>query len=183
MKKILGALALVAFVGSANAANFIELSYDNVNADPSSKDGTAQTIRAGKDAAGLNFGLQVKTRTIDSGGIKNTVEVNVGKEFNLAGIVVKPFAGVGHDNGTGSTGSGFEYGLVGLAAGTKVSVFNVGALVKNRINWQNNTPEQTVVNAFVGYPITKDFEARVNIGQSFRDIKEKTIGGALVVRF
>ena len=120
MKKILSTFALVAFFGSANAANFIELAYDNVNANPSSKDGTAQTLRAGKDVGSVNLGLQVKTRTIDSGGIKNTVEVNVGKEFNLAGIVVKPFAGVGHDNGTGSTGSGFEYGLVGLAAGTKV---------------------------------------------------------------
>jgi len=183
MKKILTTLALIVSISSASAANFIEFAYDNVHADPSSKDGAAQTIRIGKDVGGVNLGLQAKSRTVEAGGIKSSVEANVGKEFNLSGIVVKPFAGIGHDDGTGKTSTGFEYGLVGIAAGTKINVFNVGASIKQRINWDSVAPEQTVVGAFVGYPITKDFETRINLGQSFRDIKEKSIGVALVAKF
>ena len=196
MKKILTTLALVAFISSVSAANFVELAYENVNATPSTKDGASQTIRVGKDVGGLSLGLQAKSRTIDTGGIKSSLEANLGKEFKLAGIVVstggaggdggnvvRPFAGIGHDYGTGTTASSFDYGVVGLGAGTKINVFTVGASVKHRVNWDSVAPEQTAIGAFVGYPITKDFEVRLNVGQSYRDIKEKTIGGSLVARF
>jgi hypothetical protein len=183
MKKILTAIALVASISTAGAANFVELAYENVNATPSTKDGAAQTIRVGKDVGGLNLGLQAKSRTIDTGGIKSSLEANLGKEFKLSGIVVRPFAGIGHDYGTGTTASSFDYGVVGIGAGAKINVFTVGASVKHRVNWDSVAPEQTAIGAFVGYPITKDFEARLNVGQSYRDIKEKTIGASLVARF
>ena len=152
MKKILTAIALVASISTAGAANYVELGYENANATPSSRDGAAQTIRVSKDVGGINLGLQAKVRTIEAGGIKSSVEANVGNEFKLPGIIVKPFVGIGHDYGTGKNSTGFEYGLVGIKAGTKINVFNVGVLVKQRLNWDSTAPEQTVVGAFVGYP-------------------------------
>jgi hypothetical protein len=52
-----------------------------------------------------------------------------------------------------------------------------------RVNYKKNQPEQTTIGIAVGYPLNKDFEVRANLGQSFRDIKEKTAGMSLVAKF
>ena len=180
MKKTLLATALLASAVSASAAGFVELAVDNSHAEPKAFNNTAQVIRAGKDYAGLSLGVQVKTMTINTGGLKNDVQLTVGKQLGA----FKPFVGVGHDNGTnGMVGKDFDYGIVGVSAGTRVAGLNVGGMVKSRVNFESNKPKQTVVGVAVGYPLNKDFEVRANLGQSFQDIKEKTIGLSLVAKF
>ena len=180
MKKTLFAIALSAAAVSASAADFVELAVDNSHATPAAYNNTAQIIRAGKDYAGLNFGVQVKTMVINAGGLKNDVQLSVGKQFGA----FKPFVGLGHDNGTnGMIGKEIDYGFVGVTAGTRVGAFNVGGMVKSRVNYEKNRPEQNVVAVSVGYPLNKDFEVRANFGQSFRDIQEKTAGLSLVAKF
>jgi hypothetical protein len=180
MKKTLFATALLASAVSASAAGFVELAIDNSHATPAAFNNTAQVIRAGKDYAGLNFGVQVKTMTINTGGLKNDVQLSVGKQFGA----FKPFVGLGHDNGTnGMLGKEIDYGFVGVSTGTRIAGLNVGGVVKSRVNYEKNRPEQTVVGIAVGYPLNKDFELRANFGQSFRDIKEKTAGVSLVAKF
>jgi hypothetical protein len=180
MKKTLFATALLASAVSAGAAGFVELAVDNSRATPAANNNTAQVIRAGKDVAGLSLGVQVKTMTIDAGGLKNDVQLTVGKQLGA----FKPFVGVGHDNGTnGALGKDFDYGLVGFSTGARIGGLNVGGVVKSRVNFENNRPKQTVVGVAVGYPLNKDFEARANFGQSFQDIKEKTAGVSLVAKF
>jgi len=180
MKKTLLATALLASVVSASAAGFVELAVDNGRVTPSSFNNTSQIIRAGKDYAGLNFGVQVKTMVIDTGGLKNDVQLQVGKQFGA----LRPFVGVGHDNGTnGMVGKDFNYGFVGVTTGTRVGAFNVGGIIKSRVNYEKTSPEQTAIGVSVGYPLNKDFEVRASLGQSFRDIKEKSTGVSLIARF
>ena len=180
MKKTLFATALLASAVSASAAGFVELAVDTSHATPAAYNNTAQVIRAGKDFAGLSLGVQVKTMTINAGGLKNDVQLTVGKQVGA----FKPFVGVGHDNATnGMVGKDFDYGIVGVSTGTRVGAFNVGGVIKTRANFETNKPKQTVVGVAVGYPLNKDFEVRANFGQSFQDIKEKTAGVSLVAKF
>lgn len=182
MKKLLLTLAL-AVSSSAFAAGFVELALDSSQVEPRSKDYASQTIRAGTTIGDkTTVGFQSKTFVVDAGGLANVFEGYVGRRFD--GIPFTPFVGVGHDNGmNGAVGKSYNYGVVGATYATKVSAFNVGGIVKTRVNWEDNKPQQTVVGAFVGYPINKQFEARLNLGKSFQDMKEQTAGLSLIAKF
>jgi hypothetical protein len=177
MKKTILAIALATSSAFAAAANFVSVDVDSVKA----ADGTtsrAQYVRAGKDVAGLNLGLQVRTGVIDGGGMLNSVEGTVGKNFGPVNV----FGGLGHDNGFNG-GASYNYGLVGASTGMKVGPVWTYAGVKTRINWNDANPNQTV--AFVGasYPLTKTVSVNAGWSKSYQDIKENAWGVGVRVGF
>ena len=96
MKKTLVALCLTLAFGSAKAANFVSFDVDQVKDTTNGAKSTAQYFRAGKDMAGLNLGVQVRTAVFDKGGMLNSVEVTAGKDI-IKGL--NTYLGVGYDNG------------------------------------------------------------------------------------
>jgi hypothetical protein len=178
MKKTILTLSLALAAISASAANFVSVDVDSVKDNQTGATSHAQYFRAGKDVAGLNLGLQVRTATIDGGGMLNSVEGTVGKDVGPVNV----FGGVGHDNGFNG-GRSFQYGLVGASTGMKVGPVWAYAGVKTRVNWESATPAQTV--AFVGasYPLTKTLSVNAGWSKSYQDIQENAWGVGLRVGF
>lgn len=178
MKKTILTLSLALAAISASAANFVSVDVDSVKDNQTGATSHAQYFRAGKDVAGLNLGLQVRTATIDGGGMLNSVEGTVGKDVGPVNV----FGGVGHDNGFNG-GRSFQYGLVGASTGMKVGPVWAYAGVKTRVNWESATPAQTV--AFVGasLPLTKTLSVNAGWSKSYQDIQENAWGVGLRVGF
>jgi hypothetical protein len=175
MKKVLLALSLAAAFGSAQAANFVSFDVDQVKDTTNGAKSHAQYFRAGKDMAGLNMGLQVRTATFDGGGMLNSVEVTAGKDL-IKGI--NTFGGVGYDNGYNG-GRSFTYGLVGASTGMPVGpAWGFGG-VKTRVNWDNDNPKQTVTFVGLSLPVNKATSVSVSVGRSYQDITEKAYGVGL----
>jgi len=183
MKKTLLALSLAAAASVASAANFASVDVERVE-DNKGAVSQAQYVRFGKDFGSVSTGLQVRTATLDKGGMFNSVEGTVGTSMKVAGLPVSPFVGLGHDNGmNGRAGGSFQYGLVGATTGTKVGAFHAHAGVKSRVNWDNSAPSQTVGFAGLSYPVTKDVSLGLNASKSWGDIKEKAFGVGVRVSF
>jgi hypothetical protein len=178
MKKTLLALSLAVATISASAANFVSVDVDRVKDDRTGVVSHAQYVRAGKDVAGLNLGLQVRTATFEGGGMLNSVEGTVGKQLGLVNV----FGGVGHDNGFNG-GRSFQYGLVGVSTGMPVGPVYAFGGVKTRVNWNDANPNQTVAFAGVSVPVSKQVSLSVGGSKSYQDIKETAWGLGLRVGF
>jgi hypothetical protein len=182
MKKTILALALLAATSTTQAANYVSFDVDQVT-DTRQKgrpESTAQYFRAGKDMAGLNWDLQVRTAVFDKGGMLNSVEVTAGK--NIAGV--NAFGGVGYDNGfNGKVNGDFTYGLVGLKAGAPVGPLYAFTGVKTRVNWDNDNPKQTVTWVGASVPLTKAVNVSASLSRSLQDIEEKAVGVGLRISY
>lgn len=178
MKNILIATAIALATGAASAAtaeNFMSLHLNRVESSR-----TEQVIRAGTALQGFDLGLQARTE-IHSGGNSrfNNLEATAGKKLGPVNV----FGGLGYDNGHGSKSKNYQYGLVGASAGTNLGPVYTFAGAKTRLNWDNAAPEQTSVFAGLRYPLTKSMSAELEVGRSYRDIKEKTASIGLRVGF
>ena len=178
MKKSLLALGLALATVTASAANFVSVDVDRVKDDKTGVVSHAQYVRAGKDVAGLNLGLQVRTATFDGGGMLNSVEGTVGKQMGPVNV----FGGMGHDNGFNG-GRSFQYGLVGASTGMPLGPVYAFAGVKTRVNWNDSNPNQTVTFAGVSRNLTKSVSVNAGWSKSFQDIKETAWGLGLRVGF
>lgn len=182
MKKSLITLALFAGISTSHAANYISFDVDQVTdtRQAGRPQSTAQYLRAGKDIAGLNLDLQVRTAVFDKGGMLNSVEVTAGK--NIAGV--NAFGGVGYDNGfNGKVNGDFTYGLVGLKAGAPIGPAYAFTGVKTRVNWDDSNPKQTVAWLGVSMPINKTVSVSASLSRSLQDIEEKAAGVGLRISY
>lgn len=180
MKKLLiASLASVAF--AASAANFVQIEQESVSGRKGQGDSAATYLRAGKDIGNYSLGLQSRTARFDGGGIANSLEATIANS-KVSVLGVTPFVGIGHD--FGGTGSGFNYGLVGVSTGAKIGPGFAYAGVKTRVLRQNDSdPKQTV--AFAGYtvPVAKDVAVNLGMSHSGGDIKERGISAGLSFGF
>jgi len=97
---------------------------------------------------------------------------------------VRPFVGVGHDNGfNGGSGKYYQYGLVGATTGTKVGPGYALVGVKTRVNWDDANPKQTVGFTTYMVPITKSVSLNLNASKSWQDVKENAVGLGLGFTF
>ena len=178
MKKTIVTLAIAAASMSVSAANFVSLDVDKVKDDKTGVGSHAQYVRAGVDAVGLNFGLQVRTATFDGGGMLNSLEATAGKQLGPVNV----FGGVGHDNGFNG-GRNFQYGLVGVSTGMKLGPVWGDAGAKTRGNWETANPSQTLVFAGASLPLTKSVSVNAGWSRSFSDIQETAWGAGIRVGF
>ena len=167
MKKI--ALATVLSIASlaAMAADFVSYDVDHVKDTTTKAISTAEYIRAGKEVAGLQLGLQGRT------GIYHN---NIG--------MFTPYVGYGYDNGvSGKPASKYDYGLVGVNVGTKAGPGFALAGVKTRVNWNDANPKQTVAWATYSIPVTKGVAINLNASKSYQTITENAYGLGLGFSF
>jgi hypothetical protein len=180
MKKIVLVAALLSAFELANAANFVSVDVEQVTDTKTKAQSTAQYFRAGYDTMGLNLGLQARTPVFENNGISNSVEGTVGKTFGP----FTPYVGVGHDNGfNGVRGKDYQYGLVGVTAGAPIGSVYAFTGVKTRVNFQDNTPSQTLGFVGVSYPLTKAVSVSASVTASRQDIKEDAVGLGVRVGF
>jgi hypothetical protein len=180
MKKIaIATLALAAF--AASAADFVSIDVDQVTDRATKQKSVAEYVRAGKEIGGIQYGLQSRTaRYADNSGMYNSLELTAGK--TIAGV--SPFVGVGYDNGkNGAVNGQYEYGLVGVTAGTQVGPGFLLGGVKTRVNFHAKNPKQTV--EFVSYSIPVATKVSLNVGASYsqQTIQEKAISAGVTVAF
>jgi len=182
MKKLIAILAL-GLSGTAFAQNFISVDVDKVRGVNGATDSTATYVRAGKTIGDLQLGLQSRTATLEGGGMLNSLEVTTAHtKLVIAGL--RPFVGVGHDNGfNGGDGKSFQYGLVGATTGAKVGPGFALVGAKTRVNWDNDNPKQTVAFATYMLPVTKNVSLNFNVSKSYQDIKENAFGLGLGFNF
>ena len=175
MKKIFAILAL-AITGTAFAADYVSVDVDHVKSNSGYAASTAQYVRAGKEVAGLQLGVQSRTSVSSNGGMYNSLETTVGK--NIAGFT--PFVGMGFDNGlNGAKNGDFRYTLAGITTG--VPVPGVGGYllggIKTRLgSTEANMTHQTVAFGTYSYPVAKNVSLNVNFSKSYQDIKENAYG-------
>lgn len=180
MKKTLLALALATVAVTSHAANYVSFDVDQVKDTSNKAESTAQYFRAGKDMAGLNWDLQVRTAVFEKGGMLNSVEATAGK--NIVGV--NAFGGIGYDNGfNGKVNGDFTYGLVGVRAGAPIGPLYAFSGVKTRVNWDDANPKQTVTWAGVSMPINRSFSVSASISRSMQDIQEKAVGVGLRINY
>ncbi len=181
MKKVLLAVLLAGLTGAASAQSYLSVDVDQVRGLNGAKDSTAQYVRAGKAFGNLQLGLQSRTATIDGGGMLNSVEVTAANNrLVVAGL--KPFVGVGYDNGFNG-GRSFQYGLLGATAGVPVGPGFALVGAKTRVNWDDANPKQTVAFATYSLPMSKTVSLNFNASKSYQDIKENALGLGLGFKF
>ena len=173
MKKSLVALAALITLSAAQAANFVQLEQENVQARQNGgADSNVTYLRAGKDLGNYSLGLQARTARFSTDTTSTSLETTVAnKKVSVAGIT--PFVGVGHEfNGTAG---GFNYGLVGATTGAKVGPGFAYTGLKTRVGVGAGEPKQTV--GFVGYsvPVAKDISVNAGLSRSGQDIKERAV--------
>lgn len=178
MKKTILAISAFAVVTGVSAANFVSVDVERVKDDTTGVVSHAQYVRAGKDAMGLNFGLQARTATFDGGGMVNSLEGTVGKQMGPINV----YGGLGHDNGFNG-GTSFQYGLVGATVGMPLGPVYGYAGVKTRVNWDSANPKQTVAFTGVSLPLTKSVSVSAGAAKSYQDIKETSWGVGVRVGF
>lgn len=182
MKKIIAILAL-GLAGSAFAQNFVSVDVDNVKGLNGASDSRATYVRAGKSFDNLQMNLQSRTATVEGGGMLNSLEVTAANHrLVVAGL--KPFIGIGHDNGfNGGAGKSYQYGLIGATAGTKVGPGFALVGAKTRVNWNDANPKQTVGFATYSIPVAKNVSLNLNASKSWQDIQENAYGLGLGFSF
>lgn len=182
MKKIIAILAL-GFASSAFAQNFLSVDVDSVRGVNGAKDSTATYVRAGKAFDNLQLNMQSRTATIDGGGMLNSLEVTA-SNHRLVVAGLKPFVGIGHDNGfNGGSGKSFQYGLLGATAGAKVGPGFALVGAKTRVNWDDANPKQTVAFATYSLPVAKHVAVNLNVSKSYQTIQENAFGLGLGFSF
>ena len=173
MKKLL-AIAALAVSGSAFAADYVTVDVDHVKSNSGNAASTAQYVRAGKEVAGLQLGLQSRTSVSSNGGMYNSLETTVGK--SIAGFT--PFVGMGFDNGlNGGKGADFRYTLAGVTTGTGIGPgYLLGGLKTRLTSSEATMTHQTVAFGTYSIPVTKGVSINVNASKSYQDIKENAYG-------
>ena len=173
MKKILAILAL-ATLGTAFAADYVSVDVDHVKSNSGYASSTAQYVRAGKEVAGLQLGVQSRTSVSSNGGMYNSLETTVGK--SISGFT--PFVGMGFDNGlNGAKNGDFRYTLAGVTTGTPVlGGYALGGLKTRLTSSEANMTHQTVAFGTYSYPVAKGVAVNLNLSKSYQDIKENTYG-------
>lgn len=184
MKKIFAILAL-AISSSAFAADFVSVSVDHVTDRTNSAKSTVQYVRAGKEIAGLQYGLQSRTGRSDDGtGLYASLEGSVGKNLQVAGFNVTPFIGAGRDQTKNGANGPFTYGIVGANVGKAVFGGYAMAGVKTRVGSTETTnTTQTVTFAQFAYPVAKQIDVVAGVSRSGQDIKERAVSLGLAVSF
>lgn len=180
MKKAFLASLVFAATTSVMAADYINVDVELVNDRNDGPSSVAQTVSGGRELAGIQWGLQARTaRFEDNGGLSNRVELTAGKNIGA----ITPFVGVAHDNGFNGAGS-YNYGLVGVVAGTNVGPGLALAGVKTRVGSTEDTQTKQTL-AFVTYsiPVTKAVSVNLNASRSFQDIKEDAVGAGISIKF
>jgi hypothetical protein len=174
MKKI--ALATVLTIASlaATAADFVAYDVDHVKDTTTKAISTAEYIRAGKEVAGVQLGLQGRTGIYhNNAGTFSSLETTVGKNIGA----FTPYVGYGYDNGvSGKPASKFDYGLVGANYGTKAGPGFALVGVKTRVNWNDANPKQSVAWATYSIPVTKGVSVNLNASKSYQTITENAYG-------
>jgi len=180
MKKIFAILAL-AITGTAFAADYVSMDVDHVQSKQGYANSTVQYVRAGKEVAGLQLGLQNRTSVSSAGGTYHSLETTVGK--NIAGFT--PFIGMGFDNGlNGAKNGDFRYTLAGVTTGAPALGGYVLGGVKTRLtSTEANMTNQTVVFGTYSVPVTKGVAVNLNLSKSYQDIKENAWGLGLGFSF
>ena len=173
MKKIFAILAL-AITGTAFAADYVSVDVDHVKSNSGYASSTAQYVRAGKEVAGLQLGVQSRTSVSSNGGMYNSLETTVGK--SVAGFT--PFVGMGFDNGlNGAKNGDFRYTLAGVTTGVPVlGGYALGGLKTRLTSSEANMTHQTVAFGTYSYPVAKGVAVNLNVSKSYQDIKENTYG-------
>ena len=177
MKKLFGILAL-SLSSSVFAANFVSVDTEQVKGMKGGSDSVATYVRAGKDVGQFRLGLQSRTAKFDNGNVINSLETTAGIGIGF----LQPYVGVGHDFGGNGFGS-FNYGLVGIQAGTKLGPGFALAGVKTRVRADDNDPNQTITYATYSLPVTKQFSVNVNASRSTQTINERAVGVGLTFNY
>ena len=173
MKKILAILAL-ATLGTAFAADYVSVDVDHIRSGQGYANSTAQYVRAGKEVAGLQLGVQSRTSVASSGGMYNSLETTVGK--SIYGFT--PFVGMGFDNGlNGAKNGDFRYTLAGVTTGVPVAGgYALGGIKTRLTSSEANMTHQTVAFGTYSYPVAKGVAVNLNVSKSYQDIKENAYG-------
>jgi len=184
MKKIFAILAL-AVSSSAFAADFVSVSVDHVTDRTSNAKSTVQYVRAGKEIAGLQYGLQSRTaRANDGTGLYSSLEGTVGKNLQVAGLTVTPFVGAGRDLTQNGASEPYTYGLAGVNAGAPLFGGYALAGVKTRAYTTAATEtKQSIVFAQYAYPVAKQVALTVGASRSYQDIRERALSVGVSVGF
>lgn len=184
MKKFAIAM-LTALSFGAFASDFVSVSLDHVTNRADNAKSTVQYVRAGKEIAGLQYGLQSRAGRSDDGtGLFYSLEGTVGKNLQVAGLNVTPFVGAGRDLTKNGASDPYSYGLVGATAGKPVLGGYAMAGVKTRVGSTETTnTKQTVTFAQFAYPVTKDVSVVAGVSRSAQDIKERALSVGVSVGF
>lgn len=184
MKKVIAIMAL-SLSSTAFASGYVSLDVDKVNGLKGSKDSIAQYVRAGKSFGDTQIGLQSRTARFENGGLANSLELALSNnKVTVAGI--KPFVGVGYDNGLNGANKGsFQYGLLGATAGAKVGPGFALVGAKTRVGSTEDGPNTKQTLAFTTYsiPVAKNLAVNLNASRSYQTIKETAYGLGLSVSF
>ena len=177
---ILSALSFGAF-----AADYVSVAVDHVTNRADNSKSTVQYVRAGKEIAGLQYGLQSRAGRSDDGtGLFYSLEGTVGKNMQVAGLTVTPFVGAGRDLTKNGATELYTYGLIGANVGTPVLGGYAMAGVKTRAgSTQDDRTKQTVTFASYAYPVTKQVSVVAGVSRSAQDIKERAVSLGLSVGF
>ena len=173
MKKIV-LTSLIALSLGTSAADFVSVDVDHVRDATTKQISTAEYVRAGKEIAGLQLGLQSRTGIYHNGaGTFSSLETTVGKAIGP----VTPYVGYGYDNGvSGKPASRYDYGLVGANFGVKAGPGFALAGVKTRVNWTASNPKQTVAWGTYAIPVAKNVSIDLNVSKSYQTITENAYG-------
>jgi len=182
MKKTIIAIAAMAVLGIASAADFVSVGVDaNQSRTDKSQHATVETVRAGKDIGnGFDVVVQDRTQVQTQGGMYNSLEGTLGFQVSVLNV----YAGAGRDQGLDAAkDAAYNYGLVGGTLGDKVGPVYAFVGAKTHANWDKDAPKQTVAYTGVSYPVTKTLAIDLNASASFQDIKDKQAGVAARVSF
>ena len=181
MKKLLIATLVTLTSSLSLAADFVSYDVDHVKDTTNKSISTAEYIRAGKEIAGLQLGLQGRTGIYHNGaGTFSSLETTIGKNVGP----VAAYVGYGYDNGlAGKPATKYDYGLIGANAGTKVGPGFALAGIKTRVNWDSKNPKQTVAWGTYSVPVTKGLAVNLNVSKSYQTITENAYGLGIAVSF
>ncbi len=180
MKKFAIATALVLVSAASSAANFVQVTQENVSGRKGASDSDATYLRAGKDFGNYSLGLQSRTARFTDSTIANSVEATVANK-NVSAMGITPFVGVGHNFTNGA--AAYNYGLVGATTSMNVGPGFVLAGVKTRVGVGAGEPKQTVGFASYNLPVSKDVTLSAGLSRSGQTIKEKAVSVGLSFGF
>lgn len=176
MKQTIIATVFAVSTAVVQAASF-DVTQEFITDKVTKADSTAQVLSISGKYQGLDLSLSGRTVRADTNGsLGNSLEVTAGRAFGPMTV----YAGVGHDNGPRL----YQYGIVGISNSLKVwGPVSVETGIKHRVNWQDNTPDQTVVGAGLAVSVAKNAAVTVGYSRSFQDIKENVAAVGLRVNF
>jgi hypothetical protein len=183
MKKIFVMLMLATSTG-VFAADYASVTVERVTDLNTGAESTAQFVRFGKEIDGVQYGVQSRTARYDNGGLLNGLEGTVGKNLSTNGVTITPYAGVGYDNTRNGAGTPYNYGKVGINAGTAIGPgYALVGINTRALTTAAKETKQTVVFAQYAYPIAKKVSLTASVGRSMETIRERSYGVGISVGF